>query len=570
MSVQSDDKSRWQILLLLGAFALALAMRMIHLGAIPLRDMEAQAALQALAIARGEKTLFGPHMAVVGLTSLDFLIFTSSNFIARFWTAFFGSLIVVVPFLFRKQLGWWAAAITSFVLAVAPDLVGLSRVIGSPIVALVCLLLGLGFLIHRKPILSGIFLALALMSGVDFWLGGVILLVSSLIVSRLFPLSELFSIFPIENPKGFFTYFGFSMGLTLLVVGTGFFMAPAGLSGIMSGLVDFIIGFGRPYTAPYFLLPLAILTYAGAAIPLGIWGSLRGILNQSKFDLFLLVWWLVGFILIMLYPGSRPENTVWVTVPLWVLSVRVLYYAWQQPDENRLVSVGTAVLVVVLSAFILLALRSLVNPSIGQDLKENYLIALVGGAVLIIAFVLLVNFGWSEQVALAGLLIGVVLVTSAWMISTSVNSTGLNGERSAELWFPDEPELTTVWLTQSIEQVLLWNKTGDSPEMLAVSEIGSPGMQWALRDYPAVTYLDFIPTTIRPGMVITTDQENLALVSGYRGQDLVWSSEVLWQEMSAYDYLTWLVVRDAPKLNENLIFWVRTDLMPDSQFELIN
>jgi hypothetical protein len=40
--------------------------------------------------------------------------------------------------------------------------------------------------------------------------------------------------------------------------------------------------------------------------------------------------------------------------------------------------------------------------------------------------------------------------------------------------------------------------------------------------------------------------------------------------MSAYDYLTWLVVRDAPKLNENLIFWVRTDLMPDSQFELIN
>jgi hypothetical protein len=106
--------------------------------------------------------------------------------------------------------------------------------------------------------------------------------------------------------------------------------------------------------------------------------------------------------------------------------------------------------------------------------------------------------------------------------------------------------------------------------MLAVSQIGSPGMQWALRDYPAVTYLDFIPTTIRPGMVITTDQENLALVSGYRGQDLVWSTEVLWQEMSAYDYLSWLVVRDAPALNENLIFWVRTDLMPDSQFKQID
>jgi hypothetical protein len=566
--MKSKEGTTWQILAVIGAFALALALRMIHLGAFPLRDVEARTALQALAMARGEETLFGPHSALAGLTSLNFLIFTSSNFIARFWTAFFGSLIVVVPFLFRKQLGWWVAAITSFVLAVAPDMVGLSRAIGSPIIPLVCLLLGLGFFLHRRPILSGIFLALALMSGPDFWLGGVILLVSSLVASKLFSLSELFPVSPLETPKRFFSRFGFSLGMTLLVVGTGFFMAPAGLSGILSGLVHFIKGFAGPYTTPYFLLPLAILTYAGAAIPLSIWGALRGILNQSKFDLFLVVWWMVGLILIMLYPGNRPENILWVSLPMWILSVRVLYYAWQRPDENRLVMVGTAVLVVVLSAFMLLALRSLVNPSIGQDLKVNYLIALAGGAVLIIAIVLLVNFGWSEQVAMAGLLMGVVIVASAWMISNSVNSTSLNGERSAELWFPEEPDLTTTWLTQSIDQVVLWNKTGNSPEMLAVLGMESPGMQWALRDYPAVTYLDFIPTTIQPGMVITTDEENLGLVSGYRGQVLVWSSKVLWQEMKAYDYLFWLVVRNAPTLDENLIFWVRTDLMPDSQFGL--
>ncbi|MFA7406525.1 MAG: hypothetical protein WCY93_01645, partial [Anaerolineaceae bacterium] len=87
-------------LLILGAFVLALAFRLIQLGAVSLNDSEAQLALQALAVARGEQTVFGGLHAYVGLTGLPFFLFSESNFMARFWPAITGALIVFIPVLF--------------------------------------------------------------------------------------------------------------------------------------------------------------------------------------------------------------------------------------------------------------------------------------------------------------------------------------------------------------------------------------------------------------------------------------------------------------------------------------
>jgi hypothetical protein len=53
--------------------------------------------------------------------------------------------------------------------------------------------------------------------------------------------------------------------------------------------------------------------------------------------------------------------------------------------------------------------------------------------------------------------------------------------------------------------------------------------------------------------------------SSYRGQDLVWSREILWNEMSAFDYLKWIITRDAPTASKEIILWARMDLMPDDR-----
>jgi len=62
------------------AFLIALALRMIQLGAMPLTDSESQLALQALHIAQGKEVILGGQPAYVLFTSVLFLVTESTNF----------------------------------------------------------------------------------------------------------------------------------------------------------------------------------------------------------------------------------------------------------------------------------------------------------------------------------------------------------------------------------------------------------------------------------------------------------------------------------------------------------
>ena len=563
--MKNEKRSPLHLLILMASLVIALALRLIRLGALPLSAMEAETALQALAVARNSKTLLGPHIAYVGLTSFDFFIFNAGNFMARFLPGIFGSLIVFVPFLFRAQIGHWPASLLSLVLAISPEMVGLSRVIGSPMIAFVALLLGIGFLLHCKPRLMGVALAVGLMSGAGFWMGGLTLGISFLIFRGLFGAGQLPGLLPVSPKRKFWLQAGFPFLITLLVIGTGFFRAPAGLSGIFLGLSQFIRGFAHPVEAPWVLLPLTLIAYTPAALLLGVWGSLRGVVNRSKVELFLVIWWLVSLLLIILYPSSTPADMIWVALPLWVLSVRVVTAAWRFPQESRLIVAVTAAIVVVLSAFIVLMLRALINPSLEQTQQMNYLIAMVGGVVLLLAIILLVNFGWSEEIALPGLLIGLGIVFSLGLIAGSVNSTGLTPEPGYELWYPEEAILSPEWVQVSLERVMGWNKSGGTPVEIAVSDYDSPVMRWILRDEDPVDFVPYLPPQSQPGILITDISKSPEISNSYRGQSLVWSRDVLWQTMSPFNYLSWLITRDAPTQANKIIFWARTDLMPDGQ-----
>jgi hypothetical protein len=253
-----------------------------------------------------------------------------------------------------------------------------------------------------------------------------------------------------------------------------------------------------------------------------------------------------------------------VTLPLWVLSIRVVTSAFRLPESSRLIVLMTAVLVVAVSAFILFAVRSLLRQSMGQTEMLNTFLALMGGVVLLVVIVLLVSYGWSQEVALPGLLIGLAVVCCAGLISVSVNSTGLAPEPSQEVWYSHEAALSSKWLVVSINRIMKWNALGDEPLEIAVSNFDEPGMRWALRKAAPVYFLDYLPASSQPGILITDTQEIPEISSGYRGQDLVWSTKTLWEQMSPFDYLNWLITRDAPTASQQVILWVRTDLMPDA------
>jgi len=548
-----------------GAFIVALAFRLIRLGVLALGNQEAALALQALAIARGEQTVFGGVHAYVGLTGLPFYLLTTSNFLARFWPAVIGALIVFIPFLFAKIIGWRPAVLAAFVLAVTPEMVGLARIIGSPMMALVFLLLAAGFWLARKPTLAGISLGLGLMSGPSFWLGVVILGSSLVLAERLFGVREVFIRQPIETPKAFWTRFGLGLAITLLLVGTGFFMAPSGLSGIFAGLFEFILGFGGPRSAPWGWAAFALLVYCAGAVIFGLWGGIRGVLINSKLDMFLLVWALLGLVVITLYPGSGAPEVIWVSLPLWILAARVVSFAWRKPEKSKLVVAITTVMVIVVAAFMALSLRTLVSPTLPPDQQLNYLIALGGGAVLVVAIILLVSYGWSETTARTGLLLGVGLVLLAGMVSVSVNSTGIGSETPFELWHLDEGVVMPEWVQVTIDRTLVWNARRSQPVGLVVSELDTPGLRWALHRYEPLKFLPFLPQQSQPGILLTPMGTIPEISYGYQGQSLVWMRSVPWRELAPSQYLTWLITREVPTIPQALILWVRTDLMPGGE-----
>lgn len=559
-------KPIFHILLLIVALILALALRLIRLGVLPLTNMEAGIALQALTVGQGVDTVFGEHIAYVGLTGLDFFIFEAGNFLARFWPAIIGAMVVLIPFLFKDIIGDWAAGILGIVLAVTPEMVSLSRIIGTPMIAFVSLFLAFGLIYKRKPVLSGVAFALALMGGSGFWTG-ILLTGIGFVSGEIFLdfgiLSKLKKIF---SKRKFRVRFITAWFLTIGVVGTGFFLSPEGLSGVFSGLVNFIRGFGVSYTRPFLLRPLALIAYSLPAVLFGVWGGIRSILHNNKLDIFLLILAMLGLLYLLVYPGAQPADIIWVTLPLWALSARVICSVWRLPEDNQLVMVGTALVVVIVFAFLLLSLRSIINPGLVQDAQIVTLVALFGGFILLIALILLVTYGWSEDVAISGLLIGLSFVALFGMIAVTNRSTGLSTEEPAALWYPDDPQLTIRWLKTSIDRVFEWNKRRSDPLEIVVVDLSTPGMQWALREYDDTAFVPFLPPASQPGILISDIMTQPEISNSYRGQELVWTQNNQWQEMSAMQYLNWLITREAPTTSERIIFWVRTDLMPDEQF----
>src|SRR3990172_4717886 len=119
------------------AFLLALGLRIINLGALPLSDAEAESALQALQIAQGLKPGLAPHPFYILFTAPLFFIFGGgTNFLARFLPALAGSALVFIPLLFQRRLKPRPGLILAYFIALDPGLMTLAREAASSIFAI--------------------------------------------------------------------------------------------------------------------------------------------------------------------------------------------------------------------------------------------------------------------------------------------------------------------------------------------------------------------------------------------------------------------------------------------------
>lgn len=555
------------------AFACAAGLRFLHLGALPLSDFEADWALQALHITQGLNPAIGANPAYVHLTALLFYLFGPTNFLARFWPALAGSVLVLAAWFLRGRLGRLPALILAFGLAIDPGLAAMSHLAGGPMLAIAFLVLAFLMWTEDRRTTAGIFAGLALLSGPSVWLGlagvGLAWVFGSGVGRK--PLvqkeGQAAQPEPASSPARFHLEearapFFWGLG-TLVVVGSLFFISPKGLPAFVASLGIFLRGWWTLSDVQIWRPLLALPAYEVLPLVFGIVGVVRGILKRDTDSLRLGIWALVALILALIYPGKQTGDLVWALLPLWVLTAVELARHFDFQSSNRWEVAGTVTVVVAFLVFGWLNLASITNMDWSSDLVRTRLWVLAAVILLIVLSLLLVGTGWSLSVARLGAVWSGVLVLTLFTVAMSTGAAGLREPLTVELWQP-EPRIGRVDILLKVaNQISDLNRGYANQLPLTILNEASPALHWLFRDWQIQDVNELAPD-VTPELIITPSGD-LSLTAKYRGEPLVLHDAADWANASPANWLKWFVYRQMPLLRENVILWVRGDLMLDSQ-----
>ncbi len=533
----------------------AFFIRFLHLDALPLNDTEAQSALQALRVSQGLNPALGPHPLYILSTSVLFFAYGGgTDFLARFFPALIGSLLVLAPLLFAgERLKPRTAVLLAFMLALDPGLVAISRQAASPIFAITFALLALGFFQQRKSSLAGAFAALALLSGPSIWLGILGMGITWAIYQALRKREE-------SAPQKFDLPLAPFLAVFLLA-GSLFFIVPNGLSAAFASIPAFFARWANLSELPNSQMAFSLLVYQPAAILLGLAAIIRGFWKASQRIIPLAVWFFVALLLAVFIPSREMPDLAWALIPLWALAAIELTRNLDIFPEERRETFGVFLLTIFIWVFSWLNLAGFAWAAPDTDQYTLRIGLLIGSLALLFLSLMLVAAGWSVRVAQLGGLWGLTLTLGLLGAAGAFGSAGLRGLSSPELWHPASLPLQADLLQATVRDMSEWGVGNDYAAPVVIAGINSPALEWLLREHP-VTVTNALDVSSAPNFVITAyNQEDPALSSAYRGQEFLWRQTPLWNTTSPKDWLRWLVMRDLmPRSGESIILWAREDM----------
>ncbi|MBN1991732.1 MAG: glycosyltransferase family 39 protein [Anaerolineae bacterium] len=562
-------------------FILALGLRLWNLGTYPLSNVEAQQSLLALALYRGDlppAEYYSPLL--VTLNTFTFFLIGSSDASARLAAALLGMALVLLPLTMRCLLGARVCLLASFLLAISPGAIYLSRTLNPEIgVAVGTLLVVSGFFNwatgrqRRWFLLAAVGLALMFAAGP---MAFSIVLVFGLIIFVQFPAfktlekerseaedkaTDTGSIPPWGQAGIFFV-------VALVLFSTTALFNVSGLGVLTGALPDW---FNRFSFAPHpeagfnavFLLtiyePLLVFSgLAGLAITL-----VRRSLLMVSFSL-----WFVGLLVLDVLMAGRPTgNVILLVTPLAFLAAFALaelwagiqkHGAWQ--NEGLILAVG---LVIASIGYILVTgwlTRDCIFPIpwLCQNAIWMQLIVLTIPPLL---FLFIFGFFWfmnGPEIALRGLgLVGVTLgVLCAVSIGWRLNFGSLRYLPYQPL--AGTPPATGLELLADTLANQSARRVGDETLLdVTLARVASPALQWQLRNYRHLAIASNLntPTTA----IITPPTDELGLDQAYFGQDFALNARWSPAGLPSKTLITWLIYRHTNELptGDKVVLWLR-------------
>jgi hypothetical protein len=560
------------------AFLFAIVLRFVQLGAMPFTDAEATPALQALHIAQGLKPALAPHPLYILFTSVLFFIYGGgTDFLARFFPALIGSVLVFAPLLFVGRIKPRSSLILAFFIALDPGLVSISRQAASPILAIAFLLFAWGFYNQNKIGLTGFFAALALLSGPFIWAGVLGLAITWAILQGLSSRRTSEAATELESPTTSpalqqttfdFRFSAISLIITFLVVGTLFFIVPNGVSAALASIPAFINSWLAPSSIPSGRLFFSLLVYEPLGILLAIMTMIRGWRTGSRRIIPLSIWFFVALLLAIFNPSRQVADLAWTLIPLWTLASIELIRNVDIFIEERSEVAGVVFLSVFIWAFAWLDFSGLVWLSADSQEYVLRFWLLIGSLFLLVMSILLVAAGWSIRIARIGGIWGLTLTLGVLGLSGALGVAGLRGMNHPELWWPTNIPAHARLLESTISDMSDWGLGNKYAAPVVIVGVDSPALEWTMREHQ-VSVSKALDVSSAPYFVITPLEDNPALSSAYRGQDFIWRQTPLWNPTILQDWIRWVSLREMPQTGETIILWARDDLFLDASHPVV-
>jgi len=553
---------QWLYLLM---FVLALGLRVLNLGDAPLSDFEARWAIPSWNAVQGNPVFPGSSPGYFSLTTIIFYFFAGNNLLARFWPALVGSLVVLAPFGFRRLLGRSAALLMSFGLAFDPGMVALSRLAGGPMMAIGFGMLGLALIYNRKMVWAGIICGLALISGPSV-LTGLVGMILTFVVARWSGLTKLLmkspDTEPIQEPSQTSNQKNRSgllvAGMVVLLASTLFFRYPRALGGLGNSFSDYFLGWKSPSGIPALRPILALIMYQPLGVVLAVISAVRGWVEGNKTSRWLSLWMLLAIFLSLLYPGRQVYDVAWAILPIWALA-GIEFSRYLYPVIPIMAGIGQAGVVFVLCLLFYLVSLNFIPGTL------TWLI-LVIVPILITLTTVLAGLGWSWDAARSGVVWGLSVSASFYVLAAMFGTSQLRPNSPRELWTPPPGPAQAELLESTISDLgVIQNGRRDWIDI--VSLVNSPSLEWVLRNFSDVRYVSTLDPNYLPSVIITPDTaaegSDLSQKMAYRGQDFSWAIYPDWSGGLPPQWWTWVTSRQVPTSNVNIVLWARSDFFPE-------
>ena len=538
---------------------LALGFRFGMLGATGLADQEATHALQALELSRGTGTIIGGQPGYVGLTTVLFTVFSGNEFWARFWSAVFGSGLVLVPVLFRKYLGKVPALVLAGLIVIDPAMISLSRTAASSIMGITCFFAGLGFFVNRRPILASLFWGVFLSAGTEIWIGVFAFFVSFFAFKSVFDLNE--EKIQINWKKLVFPGIVFAIVITSQLM-----IHPNGISGIGTSLAVYFQSWqvNESIDLGHFLIESILLQLP--LILFGLAAAISGLIRKDKLTGFLATWWALAFITVLLNPSRNTLLLGWATIPLLCLTAILLtkFFSTIRFD-SKWIGIGQIVFSFFMIATSFFYLMNITNsPEVDPILFRNKLVAVFLPLILLIAITGLFTWGWNSPSAKNGLLTTLSVLGVMMLFSNGWKAAGWTSLIQMQLWKTDRTVTGDQILLKELSDLGRWTSGQANGLEIEVSGIKSPSIDWALRNFSHVTHSGQVNQNTTTQVLITSTDIQFGTAASYRGQKIVWSQTPDILNMKIWSWIKWLVYRQAPLQSQEVLLWARNDLFKET------